>query len=279
MNKDSKPTPLSEQKVAYTVPANTASAHANSATENIEVRKDLVYCADKDTPLTMDIYYPPGSEGKVQAAVVLVTGFPDPGYKALFGTQLKEAEQYQSWGELIAASGMVAITYSNTEPETDIFTLLNYIRTNSNTLCVDKNAIGIWACSGNVPNALSVMLSNHPSPPKCAVLCYGYMMDLDDSSTVADNGQAFRFVVPCSGKSVTDLSNDIPLLVIRAGRDEMPGLNESIDLFVEHALKANLPITLINHSQALHAFDISETSDNSQRVIKQILLYLQQQFL
>jgi hypothetical protein len=42
---------------------------------------------------------------------------------------------------------------------------------------------------------------------------------------------------------MTDLPN-VAMLIVRAGRDQMPGLNVSIDQFVAKALELNLPVTV-----------------------------------
>ena len=57
----------------------------------------------------------------------------------------------------------------------------------------------------------------------------------------------------------------------------MPHLNDSIDVFARKALEANLPITLINHSTAPHAFDLLDDGDSSRNVIANILEFLRLQ--
>ena len=61
---------------------------------------------------------------------------------------------------------------------------------------------------------------------------------------------------------------------MRAGRDEFPHLNETIDRFVIKALARNLPVTLVNHAEAPHAFDLLQDSETSREVIRQILAFL-----
>jgi hypothetical protein len=73
---------------------------------------------------------------------------------------LKEMASYISWGQLAGASGFVAITYANVEPARDIQTLLEYLRQNSAGLGIDENRLGLWACSGNGPLALSVLMDD-----------------------------------------------------------------------------------------------------------------------
>jgi hypothetical protein len=97
----------------------------------------------------------------------------------MIGSRLKEMGQYISWGRLTAASGLVAITYETREPTVDIHELLAYVRQNVSSLGVDENRIGIWACSGNVPMALSVLMQETSDGLKCAVLYYGFMLDCE----------------------------------------------------------------------------------------------------
>ena len=109
---------------------------------------------------------------------------------------------------------------------------------------------------------------------KCAVLCYGLLLDLEGSTSVAGLAKTFGFVNPCAGKSVDDLSRDIPLFVVRAGQDEIPHLNETIDRFLAKTLTRNLPITFANHPNAPHSFDVLHDSETSREIIRQILAFM-----
>ena len=169
---------------------------------------------------------------------------------------------------------MAAITYTTTDPATDVQALFAHIRRNAASLGIDGDRIGVWACSGNVPLALSVLMQESQEYLKCAALCYGYMLDLDGSGSVADASKKFGFANPCAGKSVDDLPPEMPLFVVRAGRDETPHLNETIDRFLVHALACNLPITFANHAAAPHAFDLFHDSDLSREIIRQILAFM-----
>jgi acetyl esterase/lipase len=137
----------------------------------------------------------------------------------------------------------------------------------------------VWACSGNVPLALSVLMQEDREYLKCAVLCYGIMLDLDGSTHVAEAARTWGFVNPCAGKSVDDLPQDLPLFIVRAGQDQMPHLNETIDRFLAKALTCNLPITFANHHAAPHAFDLFHDSDTSREIIRQILAFMRHHLL
>ena len=247
--------------------------------ERAAVRKDQVYRTTDAGPLTMDLYYPPDAqEGSRRPAVVFVAGYSDVGYEKMLGCKFKEMAMSVSWGQLVAASGLVAIAYTNREPKADLDALLQHVRQNAASLGIDGNRIGVWASSGNVPLALSALMQRETADfLTCGVLLYGFMLDLDGATGVAEAAQTFRFTNPNTGKSLDDLPPDLPLFIVRAGQDQFPHLNDSIDRFVAGALARNLPITLVNHATGPHAFDLMQDSETSREIIRQILGFLRSQ--
>jgi acetyl esterase/lipase len=266
MSRETQRHEITKKRVVYQLPA------ANAVT----IRRDVEYRVTDAGALRMDIYRPADSKSAERIpAVVFVNGYPDPGAQKILGCNFKEMESYISWGRLTAASGMIAITYTTgKEPALDIHALLQYIRQNAAVLGIDENRVGLWACSGNVPNALSVLMRESGEYLKCAVLCYGYMLDLDGFTHMAEAAGKWGFANPCAGKSVEDLPRDIHLFIARAGRDEMPHLNETMDRFLGRALASNLPVTFVNHPEAPHAFDINHDSETSREIIRQILEFM-----
>ena len=197
MSQDIQHDHISKKRVVYTMPG----------MEAVAVRRDEEYRVIETGALTMDLYYPPDStSGERRPAVMFVTGFSDTGAQRMLGCKQKEMGSYISWAQLASASGLVAITYANAEPAADALSVLRYVRHHAAALDIDANRIGVWACSGNVPTALSLLMQSDRDDLKCAVLCYGYMLDLDGSTRVADAARQFGFVNPCAGKSVEDLS-------------------------------------------------------------------------
>jgi len=67
---------------------------------------------------------------------------------------------------------------------------------------------------------------------------------------------------------------DVPLLVVRAGRDTVPTVKPSIDHFTQLALSENVPITLINYAAARHAFDLLDDTPMTREMIRQTLEFL-----
>jgi acetyl esterase/lipase len=225
--------------------------------------------------LAFDAYYPTNTAAGPLPAVILVTGFPDSGAKQRLGCHFKDMGAFVSWAQLIAASGCVAFTYVNARPDEDVLALLAHVRDHAGRLRVDRRRVGLWACSGHAPNALSMAMRSTPGDGlRCAALCYPYTMDHGDATHVAQASRQFGFVNACAGEAIGDWPPHVPLFIARAGRDEMPGLNVALDRFVTAALAANLPLTCVNHSTAPHAFDLFDDSPATRDVIKQILEFI-----
>src|SRR5206468_6241150 len=102
------------------------------------------------TALKLDVYLP--ADGKRHPAVVLISGGGAEGAPR----DWRDAGVYQSYGRVLAASGLVAIPYSKryargptgtangTEDTRD---LIAYVREHAPELHVDKERIALWAFS------------------------------------------------------------------------------------------------------------------------------------
>ena len=51
-------------------------------------------------------------------------------------------------------------------------------------------------------------------------------------------------------------------------------LNESLDRFIAQGLTCNLPLPLVNHAKAPHAFDLFHDSETSREGVRQLLAFL-----
>jgi len=255
-------TDMTTQRVTMTLPG----------MDSVTIQTGVPYKTVESKPLCLDIYRPADPGAEARPVVVFVSGYPDPGFAEVMGCKFKDMGAYVSWAQLVASLGFVAINYENVDPVEDGAAALAYVCDHAEEYGIDPGRVSIWACSGNAPCALALM-SNPDVSISCAVLCYGYLMDLDDSTEVADVAAQFGFVDAMAGKSIEDLA-DLPFLLVRAGLDQMPNLNGSFDRFVSRALAINLPMTMANYPDGVHAFDLWDESPPSQLVIKQMLDYL-----
>jgi hypothetical protein len=259
---ESRVNPIAEKVVVYRA----------FGMDAVRVRRDMEFPRGNKGRLAMDVYLPP--EAGTVPAVVIVAGYPDAGFEKAIGCRFKDMASSASWGRLIAVSGMAAITYTNREPAADLEALLQHLLESGAALGIDATRIGLWASSGNVPLALWSLMQPGDAALACAALCYGYLLDFDGATAVADMARRFGFVNPAAGKGVEDLPRRTPLFIARAGRDEMPQLNATLDRFVARALDANLPLTLVNHPEGPHAFDLLDETEASREVVRRILGFL-----
>lgn len=222
----------------------------------------------------MDVYYP-ADTGKLFPAVILITGYPDPGFEKMTGMKLKDVGQNQSWGRLLAASGVATILYTAADPVQDALDLVDWICANGKGLRIDVERLGVLSVSGNVPNALHV-LQKRPVF-RCATLCYGFMLDTETDKGVSAAATQFRFANPNSIE--LELAAGLGLLVVRAGKDAFTGLNNSIDSFVANSLRCNRDLELINYAQGEHAFDMKDASLQSHQLIRRILEFNKQRLI
>lgn len=217
---------------------------------------ESAYSVRRDTSVggvLADVYSPATAS---RSAVVIAAGYRDEGYRQHMGCRFKDLPAIRSWAERIASAGMTAVTYSNRDPAADFLTVIREI---------GAERVGVWANSGNVPLALSALKA--PSHVACAALLYGYMLD------VAEAAAMFRFTNPALAFDEIDAGT--PLFIVRAGRDEMPRLNESIDSFAQESLTRNMPVTIVNHAGAPHAFETAGDSEITREIVAQTIRFLQ----
>lgn len=230
--------------------------------DSVSVRRDETYLVDDDGALLMDVYTPAAADGTPPPVVAIVIGYPDPqGLFRRFGWHV-------SWARLLAASGVAAVIYGNRRPATDVHAVLKYVLDHGRSLGVDAGRIGLLACSGHGPVALSALMQD--SKLACAAFLYAFTMDLNGSDHVANAAKQYGCVDACAGKSAADLPASMPLLFARAGRDQFAGLNDAMDGVIAAGLARNLPVSMVNHPGGVHAFDLEEDSEASRGIIRQV---------
>jgi hypothetical protein len=255
--------PISLKPIVYRI----AGADSGEATFDVQYR------VSEAGPLTMDVYRPAEAGGTARPpVVVLVTGYPDIGVPRPLGCAFKEMASVISLARLLAASGIAAVAYTASDPVADGDAVLDSLTRQGDALRIDASRTAVWATSGHVPLALGLLTKNRGSIA-AAVLLNGFMFDV--GGAVAAAARAYRFAYPIADTPVTDLAANVPLFVVRSGRDEFAGVNASIDRFLAEAVAHNLPITFVNHAAAPHAFDVNDDSPTSRHVLAQAVAFLQ----
>jgi len=249
--------------------------------ENVIVKKDVPYLKTSNSTKKMDIYYPPEFDFKTDLpAVIFISGIPDSSMINLSGDQFRKFGQYTSWCKIVAASGLAGIVYETNDPNSDLLSLTSYIKSDKANLSIDKNSIGAFVCSGNTPTGISHILSSS-SIFRCAVLYYGFFLtqDFEHLSTIESLLQQRGFQKPPILNDPTNWNKNVPLLIVRAGQDNIPNLNQSMQNFLNKAIIQNLPITLINYPEGPHGFEVYSDNDTTRLIIRNTLEFWKQHLL
>jgi acetyl esterase/lipase len=188
---------------------------------------------------------------------------------------------FVSYGELLAASGFVAVTFDHRfraptrliDAREDVAELVAHVRSAGGSLGVDPDRLALWALSGGGP-FLAAPLWERPAWLR-AVVAYYAVLDLRQPPPGADDGigpdlrRDFSAVLGLG----EDARSAPPLLVARAGRDD-PWLNEGIDHFVRAGLAGGATLDLLSHPDGRHGFDILDDDARSQHIIRRTLAFL-----
>ena len=77
---------------------------------------------------------------------------------------------------------------------------------------------------------------------------------------------------------ITYLASDVstlpPMFIARAGLDEVPTMNDSIDRFVREAISRNASIIVVNHPRGVHGFDNQTDDERSREIIRNAIDFM-----
>jgi dienelactone hydrolase len=246
--------------------------------EQCRVAKNRVYRTVKGTDLLLDVYYPVDiRDGEQRPAVVCVHGLGP----AELVKHLKDSGQYVSWGQLIAASDLIAVTFNHRSPDehtsladvgADVDELVAYVREHAFELQIDKDRLAIWACSAGVPLGVRAALRRTPYFVKCLVAYYG---PLDLQPLQSDWNLTDDEVREFSAQTYLEetASKLAPMLITRAGLDA-PELNATIDSFIKEASAKNVALDSMIHPDGHHAFDVLDDVARSHEIMKRTLEFM-----
>lgn len=186
-------------------------------------------------PLPGRIYLPASLDRS--RIVVIVEGYPDPGFVKYVGCRFMDMQWSISMARLIAVSGLAAVTYANRNPAPDLAALIDHLG--------GASRLAFWAASGHAPVAIEVL-----DRAACAVLS-------NPVTTGVNTGAAAT-----------------PIFVIRSGQDETPGLNAALDGFIAQAVTRNQPLTLVNYPDGPHSFELHHDNPTTRLIFRQALEFL-----
>lgn len=218
-------------------PTQAKVVYLTKGMDKTTVRKDTEYRNVDGISLKMDVYYPPEYNEETALPAVVFAHGEAPGE---FLQNAKEWGQYTSWGQIVAASGLIGVTFTHrssdgftqlTDVSTDIEHLLGYIDEHSNELFIDKERMGVWVCSAGGPACLSPILRDSRKNVK-AIAAYYTLMNLEHIPELREElgEEVSREFSPTHHLKNSTL-NPPPMLVVKAGLDKAI-FNDSIDEFI-----------------------------------------------
>ncbi|QQE81020.1 alpha/beta hydrolase [Alicyclobacillus sp. SO9] len=248
--------------------------------ESCPVRRNLVYKTAEDTELKFDLYYPAHYDGtSLLPAVIFAHG--EAPWEVLYNA--KDWGQYTGWGQLAASAGIVGITFTRrpsagfTELKTasgDVNDFFEHMSKHAEDFGVDTERLALWVCSAGGPAALSVALQERVLRFKAVAALYTLMnlTHIDELQGEISSSEA-RHYSPIWALHDRPSEEVPPMMVVRAGRDNEV-INQSIDDFTAKCFARNLPITVVNHKDGQHGFDVRDNTSMSRYVIDSVLLFL-----
>jgi acetyl esterase/lipase len=261
MTNDPKRHPLTEIPMILPAPA----------PDQFVERLEIEYGQGEQGPLTLDVYAPANRGCVALPAVLLVGGYSDLGYARHFGCRFKESAMATSWAKIVTSFGLIAITYGNARPADDLDSVLAYVRAHAAQLGVDRERIGLWGVSAHGALALAALAKAPRGSFRWGVFSCAYLTDLDGTTHVAHAATQWGFANP--GTSLAGLPGDLPLFIARAGQEQNPGVNPTLDRFVAAALARNLRVTCVNVADAPHAFEMFRDTVETREVMRQMLRF------
>ena len=247
--------------------------------ENARVTKDVVYKSVDSVDLTMDIYRPENTASAEPLPAVMLVSGTGP-WDVL--RDIKEWGTYVSYGQLIAATGLVAVNFTHRSPAAPlnlnavaegVDDAVAYVRSEAVSLGIEADRLAFWAFSGGPPFGFRTALRDTPEYIRCLVSYYGVLdyPHVRDEMGFSSEEDPDEFS-PAQYLEQPDRSFP-PMFVMKAGRDQ-PWLNEAIDRFVSAALSANATLDLMTHPEGRHSFDILDDDARSRQIVDRTLRFL-----
>ena len=112
-----------------------------------------------------------------------------------------------------------------------------------------------------------------------SVYYYGLTLTPDRQYTEAlAKGCAGRGCLVTELADITYVDPDLPIFIVKAGRDFIPNLNEAMDYFVDYPEEEGAPVSFIEYADGLHGFDTEQETEEAAEIIAQTIEFMRKNF-
>jgi len=244
--------------------------------DKVKVVQNLKYTKTDDSNVLMDIYLPPKTAAREKhPAVIFIHGGSKTEYTP------KDWGIYTSWGRLVAASGFVGVTFTHRlkYPDKsleiaaqDVRAAIAYVRANADKYDADPDRICLATYSAGGP-MLSLAMGGEMPFVRCLIGFYSFMDVRQSDYHKTESAETLKVFSPITYLH-KDPSKIPPIFIGRAGRDEVPTMDDSIDRFIKEALLADIALTFANHPAGVHGFDNQNNDDRSCEIIRMAVEFM-----
>jgi acetyl esterase/lipase len=244
--------------------------------DKVKVVQNLKYTKTDDSNILMDVYQPPNLvKTDKRPAVIFIHGGAKPDWTA------KDWGIFTSWGRLIAANGLVGVTFTHRleylgksldNAAADVNEAIKYVRANADNYNIDRDRICLIGFSAG-GSMLSLAMRGDTPFIKCVVGFYAFMDISQSDYKKTETPETVKAFSPTTYLE-KDANKLPPLFIARAGRDEVPTMNDSIDRFVQKSISKNIALNFANHPNGVHAFDNQTDDERSREIIRQAIEFI-----
>lgn len=256
---------MADEKIVLSIPG----------IEQVARRKDLIYKTAGQEALKADLYLPAPAD-RLPPVVIFIHGALPPGLQA------KDHGHFVSWGQLVAASGMAAVSFNHRlrwvdsfVPESlpqaaeDLSDLVGFLRANKSQFPIDPERICLFAFSAGGP-LLAAPIREGWASVECIIAFYTILGDPLPGSMDAGRFSALA--------SLRADKKPPPTFIAKAGKDT-PLINYSIDEYAKAARGIGSDVRLDEHPEGVHAFDSRNDDDTSRRIIRNAIEFMKTHLL
>ena len=259
------PIPPTETQIASNTSGPTQATFVNPSIYDIPAMyevtiKDLKFnsITEPIQSLPMKIYYPPNwKTGQMLPAVILANDWPQGGKWTSLNYPLSTLgllSNYEGWGRIIAANGLIAVAYETAYPD-DLEAVVKYIQDNATDLGIDATRLGLFGESSNSMLVGSFSNQENRGYIKFAVYLVGDA-ELADSPWYQPSVDACKQYGCYFGElpKVTKMRTDLPIFVVNVGNLSPDGVAD-MNYYLQQVKEQGIPMTYVYFAAGYDGFD------------------------